>query len=412
MGDTYDVVVVGGGIAGSALARTLANADLSVLVLERQERFRDRVRGECMMPWGVVEATRLGVVELLLDAGGGFVNQAVGYDETVTPTEAEQQTFPLGIFAENVSGFLDVGHPQASEALSTAASAAGATVVRGVVGVDVTAGAQPSVRYDLDGVMHEASCRIVIGADGRASSVRKQLGIDLHETEARTMLSGLLVTDLDAWPVEQTTLGTFGDVHYLVFPRPAGVARLYLAHDIADKDRFTGPDRVRHFLDAFRVDSLPLGEAIAAATPAGPCAGHPGTDTWTDQPFREGAVLVGDAAGWSDPLIGQGLSVALRDARTVADVLLEGDDWSPAAFVPYGEERAERMRRLRIVVSLMTDLRCDFSPAGRARRLAFFSGLLSDASSIGVMLAMMGGPEVAEPEIFDRENVDRIHAMA
>jgi 2-polyprenyl-6-methoxyphenol hydroxylase-like FAD-dependent oxidoreductase len=268
------------------------------------------------------------------------------------------------------------------------------------------------VRYELDGAQHEASCRIVVGADGRASTVRKQLGVDVHETEPRTMLSGLLVTDLDAWPTDQTTLGTCGDVHYLVFPRPGGVARLYLGYDVADKDRFTGPDRVRHFLDAFRLDSLPLGEAIAAATPAGPCAGHPGTDTWTGEPFRQGAVLVGDSAGWSDPLIGQGLSVALRDARTVADVLLEGDDWSPTAFSAYGEERAERMRRLRITVSVMTDLRCDFSPAGRARRLAFFSGLMTDASSIGLMLAMMSGPEVPEPEIFDKENIDRIHAMA
>jgi 2-polyprenyl-6-methoxyphenol hydroxylase-like FAD-dependent oxidoreductase len=365
-----------------------------------------------MMPWGVVEATRLGVVEILLDAGGGFVNQAVGYDETVTPSEAEQQAVPLSIFAEDVPGFLDVGHPQASEALSTAAGAAGANIVRGIGDVVVTAGTQPSVRYEHDGAEHEARCRIVVGADGRSSSVRKQLGIDLHETSARTMLSGLLVTDLHAWPAEQTTLGSCGDVHYLVFPRPGGVARLYLAYDVADKDRFTGPDRVRRFLDAFRVDSLPLGEAIAAATPAGPCAGHPGTDTWTDQPFREGAVLVGDAAGWSDPLIGQGLSVALRDARTVAGVLVESDDWSPAAFSAYGEERAERMRRLRIAVSVMNDLRCDFSPAGRARRLAFFSGVMSDPSSIGLMLAIMGGPELPDPEIFDRGNIDRIHAMA
>ena len=132
MSGTVDVVVVGGGIAGSALAGKLAGAGLVVLVLERQERFRDRVRGEAMMPWGVLEARRLGVDQLLLDAGGGFISQAVPYDEVVTPSEAEGQALPLGMFAEGVAGFLAVGHPQASEALAVHAAEAGATVLRGV----------------------------------------------------------------------------------------------------------------------------------------------------------------------------------------------------------------------------------------------------------------------------------------
>jgi choline dehydrogenase-like flavoprotein len=52
----YDAVVVGGGLGGSALADQLARAGRSVLVLEREARFRDRVRGENMLPWGVAAA--------------------------------------------------------------------------------------------------------------------------------------------------------------------------------------------------------------------------------------------------------------------------------------------------------------------------------------------------------------------
>jgi len=47
-----DVVIVGGGIAGSSLAAALAKAGLGVVVVERERRFRDRVRGESVHPWG------------------------------------------------------------------------------------------------------------------------------------------------------------------------------------------------------------------------------------------------------------------------------------------------------------------------------------------------------------------------
>src|SRR5437762_13583163 len=69
MSSTYDVVMVGGGLAGAGLGRLLARAGLRVLVLERTLEFRDRVRGEVLVPWGVAEAKRLGFEELLRPVG-------------------------------------------------------------------------------------------------------------------------------------------------------------------------------------------------------------------------------------------------------------------------------------------------------------------------------------------------------
>src|ERR1043165_9284949 len=67
---SYDAVIVGGGLAGSALADQLARAGRRVLVLERGTRFKDRVRGENMLPWGVSAAKRLGIYDTLIAAGG------------------------------------------------------------------------------------------------------------------------------------------------------------------------------------------------------------------------------------------------------------------------------------------------------------------------------------------------------
>ncbi|TMD15229.1 MAG: FAD-dependent monooxygenase, partial [Chloroflexi bacterium] len=56
---------MGGGLGASVLARAMAERGTRILVVEREERFRDRVRGEALAPWGVAEAKRLGIHELL-----------------------------------------------------------------------------------------------------------------------------------------------------------------------------------------------------------------------------------------------------------------------------------------------------------------------------------------------------------
>jgi len=78
----YDAIIVGGGLARSTLAVELSRAGRRVLILEREIRFKDRVRGENMLPWGVAAARRLGLVEDLLAAGAhqprSFVDHVYG----------------------------------------------------------------------------------------------------------------------------------------------------------------------------------------------------------------------------------------------------------------------------------------------------------------------------------------------
>jgi 2-polyprenyl-6-methoxyphenol hydroxylase-like FAD-dependent oxidoreductase len=403
MKDQYDVAVVGAGIGGSALAATLANAGLDVVVLEAQQDYHDRIRGETVMPWGVREVKRLGLEQVLLDAGGEYADTFVLYDCTRDPAEAEANALPLSLLAPDVEGSLNVGHPEASRALSAHASAVGATVCRGVEDVQIAGGTNPTVTWTNGHGPSEVRCRMIVGADGRASTVRRQLGIGLIERPAGTYGSGLLVrTDKNL--LRGDVIGAAEEAMFLAFPRSNGLTRLYLWVDGRRQKEFTGPQKLEHFLASFPSQAFPASADLVAGEVAGPCGGAPSTDTWTDDPpVADGVVLIGDAAGWSDPIIGQGLSIALRDARTVAEVLTASDDWTPSAFGDYVSERQERMRRLRVASRISTVMRCTFTDEGRQRRVRWMSALTSDPVLLAQTTCPISGPENAPPEVFTDE---------
>jgi 2-polyprenyl-6-methoxyphenol hydroxylase-like FAD-dependent oxidoreductase len=114
---------------------------------------------------------------------------------------------------------------------------------------------------------------------------------------------------------------------------------------------------------------------LAGGTALGPCATFSGEDTWAEVPFVEGVVLIGDAAGYSNPLIGQGLSLALRDARVLSEILVSTERWSPESFLPYAEERRKRVQRVRFTAALMAELYGSFGPQRTARRRHFLRRL-------------------------------------
>lgn len=100
-----------------------------------------------------------------------------------------------------------------------------------------------------------------------------------------------------------------------------------------------------------RLHCLPDAYRFRSARIAGPCATFTAENTWTELPLADGVVLVGDAAGYNDPNIGQGLSLAMRDVR-VPELLLGSNDWSLSTLRLYAEERRERLRRQRFLERL------------------------------------------------------------
>lgn len=411
--DRYDLVVIGAGIAGSALAARMARTGRSVLVLEQQDSYRDKTRGETIMPWGVREARWLGLEDVLLGAGGEYAESLVLYDEIRSPAEAEAGALPYSLLAPDVPGELNVGHPEASQALSDYAVACGATVLRGVRSVEVSAGAgpAPSVSWSGRDGGRSVACRLVVGADGRTSTVRRQLGIELDERPAVVFGAGVLVQG-DCGFTGRNALGTSGREMFLAFPRANHLTRLYLMVAADRQPEFTGPGRLAAFLENFANGAFPASDALAAADVIGPCGGSPMTDSWTTTPpVADGAVLIGDSAGWNDPIIGQGLSIALRDARSVAEILETSEDWSQTAFEGYVEERAERMRRLAICAHVHTEMRCTFTEEGQKRRAHWSDAIGTDPVVMGQAVCSLTGPEAFGAECFTDEAVARTLAM-
>jgi len=251
-------------------------------------------------------------------------------------------------------GGLCLGHPATCDIFAQLATAAGATLLRGAGDISVTSGSRPIVNCVHNGASLQFRPRLVIGADGRNSSMRKDLGFKVNADEPRALLGGMLVKGVPSWPRDMQVIGVEDRFHFLIFPQGDDLLRLYGSYQFADKARFDGPDRRAKLIDAFgKLTCLPYAAAITASTPVGPFNSFSNEDHWIDDPTCPGVVLIGDAAGYNDPIIGQGLSIALRDVRLVSEIL----DEAKAAgrepdFRPYVEERAERMRRLRITAQV------------------------------------------------------------
>ena len=358
----YDIVTIGGGLAGSALAKVMAEHGASVLVLESQPRFRDRVRGEMMFPWGTAELVELGIYDLLMDAGGHsvpWVDVYRGSTKTVHRNLAETTSPKLPSTA--------FYHPQMQEALIEAAAVAGADVHRGAKVRGIKTGAIPIVVAEIDGHEVEIRTRLAVGADGRTSSARKWGGFKVQRDPDQTMIAGLLFDDMPA-PDDSAHLfpyAKFG-LSVLLFPQGHGRVRSYFCYPAKNEYRLSGKKNGQRFIAESLKTGVPA-EYYTNAKVAGPLASFSGAHSWVDHPYQHGVVLIGDAAAASDPTHGQGLSKTLRDVRVLRDKLLANEDWDEAGHA-YAEEHDRYYRVNHTIESWTTQMLFETGPEADALR--------------------------------------------
>jgi 2-polyprenyl-6-methoxyphenol hydroxylase-like FAD-dependent oxidoreductase len=382
-----DAIIVGGGLAGSALAEQLAKAGRDVLVFERETEFKDRVRGENMLPWGVAAAKRLGIFDDLIAAGGNPANTwmtyAMGHP---SPPRDLRATTPGG------DTMLNMFHPDIQKVVTTRAVNAGATIVRGTTVLSLTAGAgeSPSVTYESEGRLLSESARIVVGADGRNSQMRIWGGFEVHRDPKFFTIAGTLIEGTDI-PHDGAYLCMGPGFASFWAPLGQRKSRTYFVYPtVTGKRRLTGTERVAEFLQAVQSVGTPASWTEGARS-IGPLAEFDGADRWVESPAKNGVVLIGDAAASSDPSWGSGLSLTLADVEHLAGQLTSNTDWN-AAIGDYARQHDQYYGALHRIHSWMRELIWTPGPEADARRHRVFSRMFQDPTGFpdGVGLGPFG----------------------
>lgn len=384
----YDIITVGGGVGGSAIATAMAGRGHKVLVLERETSFKDRVRGEWMAPWGVDDSRKLGVYDALIAAGGAPSPKIAA---RAGPAELPVRNFETETAIKTAA--LAMYHPEMQEALIEAAAKAGAEVRRGVRVRNVTPGDPPTVEVEGNGATATLSARLVVGADGRNSMVRKWCGFKAEEEKTGNILAGVLL-DNAHHVTPETAHAVFnpfmGQVAF-IFPQGDGKARAYFGYRDDSGIELKGDGDMQKFIDLSIQTGAPA-ELYEGVKQAGPIASFAGNDSWVEHPYKDGVALIGDAAQTSDQTWGQGLSITMRDARVLRDALVETDDWDAAGHA-YATAANDCFQQIKTVEEWMTIIMMDQGAEASALRMKAIPRVATDPEALPD--THFSGPEFA-----------------
>ena len=289
-----------------------------------------------MTSWGAGLARDLGIYDMLL---GDCAHELPILDVFVGGKQIANRN--LIETTPTRTPFLTFYHPAMQEALVSAAQRAGATVARGVQAYSVSTGVRPSVVVKDGGDTFEVSARLVVGADGRTSAVRKWAALPLVRDEDHLVIAGVLMEGI-ATSTKTATLyfnPEIGKAAYF-FPQRNGKVRAYAVHGVGREAKLSGAKQMPRFLELLDEAGVPH-SAIVNAKAAGPLASFNGAAYWVPKPYKNGIALIGDAAASSDPVWGEGLSLALQDVQLLTDQLSLDSDWCRAADA-YAQEHDDK----------------------------------------------------------------------
>lgn len=362
-----DVLIAGAGPAGAIAARALALRGARVLMIDRETFPRDKLCGDTLNP---------GAIKLLRDIGltGGALDRGL-------PIAGMRVTGPsASVVARYKEGHrgLSILRRELDQWLVEQAIAAGARFESGLVaqsaltiGTDRTTVVRGLVLRDASGVVTRMPASVTIAADGRRSAVARSVGLGTQPATPRRWAYGVYFStgteDRDE---------VVGEMHV----RPgwyAGVVRVpgdrmnvCIAVDQPEAGR-QPIELIREFLAHDRE----LARRFGHAEPLGPVSILGPLAVDAASAGVPGLLIAGDAAGFVDPMTGDGLNLAMRGALLAADEsmrVLESGNWDGAVErlnIRRMTELGSKLRFNRFVRS-MTSSSAGVHAAGWAARVA------------------------------------------
>jgi len=382
----FDLVTVGGGLGASALAIAMAREGARVLVIEKEEKFRDRVRGEYLSTWGVAEARELGIADLLLQ---NCAKEVPWIEMGFGPRNVAQTT------PQRMSS-ITYSHPEMQEILLAEAEKAGVQVRRGSIVQGIEPNASHPVVITRNGKDERLEARLIVGADGRGSAVRKWSLFETQKNVQPFQFAGVLLTGVAGR--DDLTTFLFNPERGLVIatiPQTKQRWRAYLGYPSNGGLALQGAEKLKLFLTESAKVAPSIQELYANVESIGPLACFEAGESWVNHPYHDGVALIGDAAGTNDPTFGQGMPMTLRDVRVLRDALRAQSDWDRAAH-EYARQHDQYFQDMRKVCGWLRTLFQDPGPEAQVLRQSAMPKIAEDQSRVPDHL--FGGPELPHNE--------------